>query len=352
MGMRNGSTQDKPAPGDKTDVQKSGPASYYGLPILKPSPYHWKTALSYIVEALGGGSQIIGTLVQGNGRGRDLQLVRAARYLALASSLLSPALLISELHRPGLWYNMLRIFRPSSSMSIGNLSLVGFGLFSALAALGRLLEDLGHRKAGRRLSRLSSLPAAAAGGMICLYPGTELEQTCTPFWAVGHPLLAPLFAATGMSVGTAAMTLAGRKLDISAVTSRQLNLFGLLTALCQLLIVLRLEQKWDKRGLASRSTIIALGIVLPLLLRTRLFIATKDEPRYQIAAASATLVGSFLLYRHVLQAGNVSADDPELYLASTRTENPAGKRGGVGSILPPLSLIAVGCLAWFFWKRR
>ena len=48
------------------------------------------------------------------------------------------ALLIIDLHTPSRFYNMLRIFRPTSPMSIGSYVLTSFGALSACLAAAQL----------------------------------------------------------------------------------------------------------------------------------------------------------------------------------------------------------------------
>ena len=137
-------------------------------------------------------------------------------------------------------------------MSIGNMSLTFFGVFSALTAIGQSLEDQGHTRQGLLLGSFFSLPAALAGAMICLYPGTELEETSIPLWADSHPLLSPLFAATGLSAGAAALTLAAAQGEgISEQSRERLNRFSIVALAAQLAGVLLVEDGWRSHGFSS-----------------------------------------------------------------------------------------------------
>lgn len=346
-----------------------GEVSYYGLPPVKHSHYHWKTALSFLSEALGGAPQVIAAVIHLSGNGRDYSLVRAGRYLALVSSFTSPGLLISELHVPRRWYNMLRIFRSTSSMSIGNMSLTAFGIFSGLTAAGQMLEDLGHEKKGRAMSRIFSIPAAAAGGMLCLYPGTELEKTCTPMWAASYPLLSPLFAATGLSAGAAALTVAAQCMTVSEKGRDRLNRFSILALGVQLAGTLLVEIVWRKRmavhsfkhfshAFAYRFGVLGIGILLPLVIRLAWTATGRRLPKGEVAASAATLAGCFLLYEVILEAGNESAAQSGKPLDYSRAgqlqkiNKPEDggisiRRGAIG-----FSLLAAAGMAYFLWNRR
>lgn len=102
--------------------------TYYQRPALKPSPYGWLIATYLYVGGLAGAAELIVTIADWVGRRRDRGIVRMGRYLALGGALISPILLIADLHKPERWYNMLRIFCKTSPMSIGAWILMAFGM--------------------------------------------------------------------------------------------------------------------------------------------------------------------------------------------------------------------------------
>jgi hypothetical protein len=108
--------------------------TYYNRPALKPPPYGWLIASYFFVGGLAGVAQLIAGIAEVCGHDDNQSVVRAGRYLGLAGVLLSPVLLIADLRTPRRWYNMLRIFRRTSPMSIGAWTLTGFGLLSGVAA--------------------------------------------------------------------------------------------------------------------------------------------------------------------------------------------------------------------------
>src|SRR4051794_6691536 len=116
--------------------------TYYGLPAVKASHYGWLIATYFFVGGLSGAAQILAAIADLKGRGRPSAVARAGRYLALAGSVISPVLLIADLHTPQRWYNMMRIFRPTSAMSIGSWTLTAFGTASGLTAAAQLWDDL------------------------------------------------------------------------------------------------------------------------------------------------------------------------------------------------------------------
>ena len=113
-------------------------ATYYGLPAVKPSPWEWHTGAYLFVGGLGGGAQIIAGIAEAAAGARMRAVVRNARYLALAASAVGGALLIADLKTPKRWYNMLRIFRPTSPMSIGTYVLTSFGATESMPSVSPL----------------------------------------------------------------------------------------------------------------------------------------------------------------------------------------------------------------------
>src|SRR5881392_2160286 len=112
---------------------------YYGIPLLKKPAWTWEIPLYFFTGGTAGAAAVVGAIA--NYTGADRRLVRDARWIAAAGSVISPALLISDLGRPARFLNMLRVFKPQSPMSVGVWTLVGFSGGTAAAAFAQLLTD-------------------------------------------------------------------------------------------------------------------------------------------------------------------------------------------------------------------
>ncbi|MFZ0243655.1 MAG: NrfD/PsrC family molybdoenzyme membrane anchor subunit [Desulfobacterales bacterium] len=333
--------------------------TYYGMSPVKPSYYHLKTALSYYAEALGAGPQLLAAVIELVGEPGDRSLTRIGRYLALGSSLAAPGLLVSELHTPQRWFNMLRIYRPTSPMSIGNMSLTAFGLLSAAAAAGQLVEDLGYAKPGRWVGRILSVPSALAATMVCLYTGAELQETCTPLWASARPLLTPLFGVTAVATGTAGLIMAATIAKTPAGSLRRAEQFSLIVHGLQVVLVKIVESNWrrlpstrsfrdSRHALTWRYGILGLGTLFPLGLRLQRQWAGRSSTGGSLAASAASLAGGFFVYATTLEAGNQSAAEATDYFESTSPHSPSprGRLAIVG-----FSVLAAVGLALFFRRK-
>src|SRR5207248_4160787 len=111
-------------------------------------------------------------------------LVRRCRVIAAAGTALGTAFLIEDLGRPGRFLNMLRVFRPTSPLSVGSWILAPSTVLSGASAV---LPGPAGDAAG--------LAAGALGGPLAAYTGVLLTNTAVPVWQAPHRSIPPLFAA-------------------------------------------------------------------------------------------------------------------------------------------------------------
>src|SRR4029077_16758684 len=100
--------------------------TYHGRPALKPSLYGWIVAFYIFIGGLAGAAQIIATAADLLGT-RGGAVILVGRVVALPGAIFGGILLIVDLHTKRRFYNMLRIFRATSPMSIGTYMLMSFG---------------------------------------------------------------------------------------------------------------------------------------------------------------------------------------------------------------------------------
>ena len=304
--------------------------TYYGLPAIKPSYYGWEVVAYFFVGGLASAAQFLAAAISLFGRKEDCPTVRAGRYIALAGALASPGLLIADLHTPQRWYNMLRIFRRTSPMSIGSWALTTFGLASGLAAAGQIVKDLFGWRAGEWAARAASLPAALAGGVVSIYTGTLLAATSNPLWSSAFPFLSSLFASSAASTATATLTLGTRHPE----TQRRLAWFAWVSGLAELGFALLVDRKLRQNSMASELRrqpfprawavgVIGLGIAAPLAAHTVELVSRQPSRRVANTAAVLTLLGGFLLRAVFVFSGNAAARRPQHYFRVTQPENAA-----------------------------
>lgn len=304
--------------------------SYYDHPAIRASRYRALVSGYLFVGGLAGASQIIATIADLFGRRGDRGMVRGGRYLALLGSILSPVLLILDLQTPGRFYNMLRIFRPTSPMSLGSWTLAGFGTLSGVAAAGQLLEDVAGLRLGRWLGRLAGVPAAAAGMVMSCYTGSLLSATSVPFWASVYRLLPSLFGSSAMSTAAAATSLAMEKAGSPEEAHAGMERIALAASATELALTVACDRRWsasqvgapinENRKLATmyRFGVLGLGILVPLTIHGIHVATGRRRPWASRLADASALAGGYAQRLLLVNAGNDSATRPRDYLRFTQ----------------------------------
>jgi len=162
-------------------------SEYPGRPVLKRPVWTWEIPVYFFVGGLAGASALLGLAADLAGQGA---LARNARMAAATGAMVSPLLLISDLGRPERFANMLRVFRPTSPMSVGSWTLALFGGAAAAAAAA----DVTGR--GRRLGRVAGAAAGLLGPGLATYTAVLVGQTSVPAWARARRRLPAVFAAS------------------------------------------------------------------------------------------------------------------------------------------------------------
>ncbi len=304
--------------------------TYYGMPALKTSYYGWLVVLYFFIGGLASAAQFLATAIDLFGTKADRPVVRAGRYLALVGALVSPVLLIADLHTPQRWYNMLRIFRRTSPMSIGSWALMTFGTLSGVVAFGQMLQDVFGWGPGRWVARLFSLPAALAAGIVALYTGTLLAATNIPMWAGAFPFVSSLFTSSAASTATAALILATSE-RTPPDTQRRLGWFALMTSSAELLFAALVQLQWRRRRTtmvlregpfrpAWRLGVLGLGILTPLTVHLVEVLERKPAGSASRLAALATLLGGLTLRAVFVFGGKESGRRPQEYFRLAQPE--------------------------------
>lgn len=185
---------------EQAQVPEAEFESYYGRPVIK-APV-WKQPDVPLYMFLGGASGAASVLAEGAAATRRPGLRRTARMMAASGAGLGTVALIHDLGRPARFLNMLRIFRPTSPLSVGSWILAPFAGLSSAAALSDLTGFL------PRLGRLAGLGAAALGPPLASYTGALIANTAVPAWHEGYRELPFVFAGSGAAAaGGMAMAL-------------------------------------------------------------------------------------------------------------------------------------------------
>ncbi|MCU7730298.1 polysulfide reductase NrfD [Actinoplanes sp. KI2] len=182
--------------------------SYYGRSVIKAPTWTARDIGGYLfLGGLAGGSALLAAGADLTGR---TTMRRSARLTAAAAAGLSITALIHDLGRPGRFVHMLRVFKPTSPMSVGTWILGGFVPLAAVAAAGEARELLpaALRPLTAALARPGGLAAAALAPALTTYTGALIANTAVPVWHGAHRELPYLFGASSLAAsgGLAAVT--------------------------------------------------------------------------------------------------------------------------------------------------
>ena len=231
--------------------------SYYGQPVVKRPEWTWEVPWYFFVGGLAGMCSVVAQVAQWRGA-RDL--ATRLRVVAAGGAVISPALLISDLGRPKRFLHMLRVFKPTSAMSVGSWVLAGYGPAASGAALFEALDRF------PRLGALVKAAAAILGVPMATYTAVLVADTSIPAWHEARHHLPFLFGASATaSAGAVAVLVAPAN---SRTPGRRLAVGG---AVAEVLSAVAMERSLGELGEVYR---------------------TGDAGRYQRAATVCSVVGA------------------------------------------------------------
>jgi hypothetical protein len=165
--------------------------SYYGKPIINRPVWKAPDIAGYLfLGGLAGASSVIAAAADITDRPG---LARGMKVGAAGAISLGMVGLVHDLGRPARFLNMLRVFKPTSPMSVGSWALSAYGPAAAVAA--------GTAVTGRlpRVGAAASAGAAAVGPFIASYTAALIADTAVPAWHDGHREMPYLFVGSAAS---------------------------------------------------------------------------------------------------------------------------------------------------------
>lgn len=194
--------------------------TYYDRPVLKEHLWIWAVPAYFFIGGAAGAAATLGTVVEAfHPEGSSARLVRRCRALSVVGLGASTGLLIVDLGRPARFLNMLRVFRPSSPLSVGSWVLAAAAPANAGAAV-----LAGKGGFAGLLGRACSVGAGATGLPLTGYTAVLLANTAVPVWSEGATTLPPLFVSSAMASAASILELGELDEDEAAIVSRFGNL--------------------------------------------------------------------------------------------------------------------------------
>lgn len=286
-------------------LRKEEGVDYYRLPLLKEPVWIWSVPAYFYLGGIAGGSAVLAAAAHGR---RPLKkLAEACRLLAFFGTTVGPALLTWDLGRKLRFVNMLRVFRPTSPMSIGSWSLAGTGFLATLTLL------LGERPEGR----VVAWGLAGGGLMLAGYTGVLLGNTANPLWLQTRRELPVLFTASAIA-GTAATL---EMLPVNETEEKVVRELGVMGKVAELAAIAATERAAARHSQVEKA--LRQGRSASLWRGAKAFIAagmvvSMFPGRWRgkhLLAGGLTTVGSVMLRYALLEAGKASAREPQAVFA-------------------------------------
>jgi hypothetical protein len=302
--------------GERSMVPEAEFGSYYGRPIIKPPTWAALDIAGYLfLGGLAGASSVLAAGAELTGR---RSLARAGKAGALAAISLSAAALVHDLGRPERFANMLRVFKPTSPMSVGSWILAAYGPAAGAAAVADATGVF------PRVGRLATGWAALTGPAVASYTSVLVADTAVPAWHEAYRELPFIF------VGSAAAAAGGLGLLAAPVTengpARGAAAFGAaLDVAAVRLMKRRLDLLAEPYGTGRASRLMRAAEILTV---TGALGQVALAGRSRLGAAvcgGALLAGSACTRFGVFEAGRASAADPEYTVAAQRPATPAAR---------------------------
>jgi formate-dependent nitrite reductase membrane component NrfD len=304
--------------GEQAMVPDAEFTSYYGRPVIKEPSWEAPDVPGYLfLGGLAGASSVLAAGAQLSGY---RELAKVAKVGALGAISLSAVALVHDLGRPGRFANMLRVFKPSSPMSVGSWLLTAYGPVAGAAAVSEVTGIL--PKAGIA----ATLGAGLLGPGIATYTAALLCDTAVPAWHAGYREMPYVFAGSAASAAGGLGLLATHPAD--AEPARNLAVLG---ATVELIAKRQLIRRLARSGGAGSDGV---SLAEPYetgttgaILRIAEFLTAGAlagavlgrRSRAVSALAGAALVAASAMTRFgIFEAGMASARDPKYTIVPQR----------------------------------
>ncbi|MEU3184143.1 NrfD/PsrC family molybdoenzyme membrane anchor subunit [Streptomyces sp. NPDC006923] len=185
--------------GEELMVPRAEFDSYYGRPVIKPPSWSARDIAGYFfLGGLAGAGSAVAAGAHATGRPTT---ATAMKISSLAAVSLSAAALVNDLGRPSRFVNMLRVFKPTSPMSVGSWLLSLYGPCAGAAAFCAVTGRL------PRTGAAATAAAAVSGPAVAAYTAVLAANTAVPAWHGAHREMPYVFCASA-TAAAAGMALA------------------------------------------------------------------------------------------------------------------------------------------------
>jgi hypothetical protein len=294
--------------GEDTRVPDAEFRSYYGRPVLNQIVWEARDIGGYLfLGGLAGASSVLAAGADLSGRPK---LARPLKYTALAAISGSTAALIHDLGRPERFLNMLRVFKPTSPMSVGSWFLMGYGPLAGAAAVTAATGWF------PRIGRAATVGAGLMGPLVATYTAPLICDTAVPAWHEGYREMPFLFASSA-AAAAGGMGLVAAPTEQSG-PARRLAIGGAVAETAvSALMERRMGMVGEPYGQGRSGLLMRSAKALTLAGAVGAVLGRRSRAVSALSGA-ALLTGSALTRLGVFEAGVQSAADPKYTVVPQR----------------------------------
>jgi formate-dependent nitrite reductase membrane component NrfD len=304
--------------------------TYYDRPVLKEPVWIWAVPLYLFVGGAAGSAMVLGAAAQPF----DHLLAHRCHWIGALGGGLGTALLIADLGRPERFLFMLRVFRPTSPMSIGSWLLATAAPFSMGAAI------LFDAPVGfRRLKEFLGYSAGVLGIPLTGYTAVLLANTAVPLWQQTRRSLPWLFIGSGMF----SMAAFFQFFNLARPQQDAIVRFGLAGGLMELAAARRFNSELARvphlRKPLEDSIAGALWKASRVLTAAGLALSfLPGRPRgWRITAGALGTLGGLALRFAIFHAGRCSTSDPRATFRQQRLGHGGREVTNMAAVAGPAS---------------
>jgi len=303
--------------GERSMVPRATFSSYYGRPVVKKPVWSELDIGGYLFTGgIAAGSALLAAGAELTGQ---THLRRAARLSSMAALGVSGVALVHDLGRPERFYNMLRVFKPTSPMSVGSWILSAFAVPAGIGFVDEVPALLPRplRRLVRRVSPAASVGGAVLGSGVATYTAVLICDTAVPAWHAAYPEMPFVFAGSALS-GSAGLALMLAPCAQSAPAQR----LAFLGAALELSASQRLEHRLGivgepyRKHPSGRKMKLAKAMTLGGVVASTLL--ARRSRSMAVLSGAALLAASALTRFAIFEAGVASAEDPSYTVVPQR----------------------------------
>lgn len=303
--------------GEELMVPRAEFDSYYGRPVIKAPSWSARDIAGYFfLGGLAGAGSVLAAGAHLSGR---TATATAMKISSLAAVTLSAAALVNDLGRPSRFVNMLRVFKPTSPMSVGSWLLSGYGPCAGAAAFCAVTGRL------PRAGAAATGAAAVFGPAVAAYTAVLAADTAVPAWHGAHRELPYVFCASAAAAASGmALVLAPPRESAPARWAAVLAAVGEVSAMTAAERRLGMVAETYREGRAGNLLRAARVLTVAGAAGAALSAGSR---RMAVGSGALLLAGSACTRFGIFAAGIASAEDPAYTVLPQRARKERAARG-------------------------